>query len=39
MTLHDLGSSWFSAQLKPNCANIAGKNLKRRGFQTFLPLE
>lgn len=30
-------SSWFLAQLKPNCANIADKNLKRQGFKTFLP--
>lgn len=39
MTFHDRGSSWFLAQLKPNCANIADKNLKRQGFKTFLPLE
>lgn len=36
---HDRGTSWFLAQLKPNCADIADKNLKRQGFQTFLPLE
>ena len=39
MTFHDRGTSWFLAQLKPNCANIADKNLKRQGFQTFLPIE
>lgn len=39
MTFHDRGISWFLAQLKPNCANIADKNLKRQGFQTFLPIE
>lgn len=39
MTFHDRGTSWFLAQLKPNCANIAEKNLKRQGFQTFLPTE
>lgn len=39
MTFHDRGTSWFLAQLKPNCANIAEKNLKRQGFKTFLPLE
>jgi transcriptional antiterminator RfaH len=39
MTFHDRGTSWFLAQLKPNCANIADKNLKRQGFQTFLPTE
>jgi transcriptional antiterminator RfaH len=30
---------WFLAQLKPNCTKIANMNLKRQGFQTFLPLE
>lgn len=39
MTFHDSGTSWFLAQLKPNCASIADKNLKRQGFRTFLPLE
>ena len=39
MTFHDRSTSWFLAQLKPNCANIADKNLKRQGFKTFLPLE
>jgi transcriptional antiterminator RfaH len=39
MTHYDGGTSWFLAQLKPNCANIVDKNLKRQGFQTFLPLE
>ena len=39
MTFHDRGTSWFLAQLKPNCANIADRNLKRQGFQTFLPVE
>jgi transcriptional antiterminator RfaH len=39
MTSHDRGISWFLAQLKPNCADIADKNLKRQGFRTFLPLE
>ncbi len=39
MTFHDRGTSWFLAQLKPNCANIADTNLKRQGFQTFLPME
>lgn len=38
MTFHDRSVSWFLAQLKPNGANIADKNLKRQGFQTFLPL-
>ncbi len=39
MTVHDHSTRWFLAQLKPNCANIADKNLKRQGFQTFLPME
>ena len=39
MTFHVRGTSWFLAQLKPNCASIADKNLKRQGFKTFLPME
>lgn len=39
MTVEDHGSSWFLAQLKPNCASIADRNLKRQGFKTFLPVE
>lgn len=39
MTFHDRGTTWFLAQMKPNCANIADKNLKRQGFKTFLPME
>ncbi|MGE3643996.1 MAG: transcription termination/antitermination protein NusG [Beijerinckiaceae bacterium] len=39
MTYKDCGTSWFLAQLKPNCASIAERNLKRQGFQTFLPKE
>ncbi len=35
----ECATNWFLAQLKPNCANIADKNLKRQGFETFLPLE
>lgn len=38
MTLHDRGTTWFLAQLKPNCAKIANQNLKRQGFRTFLPM-
>ena len=37
--LPDHDDTWFLAQLKPNCAKIAEKNLKRQGFETFLPLE
>lgn len=39
MTTQDHGQSWFLAQLKPNCAAIAARNLARQGFETFLPLE
>lgn len=39
MACHDREISWFLAQLKPNCANIADKNLQRQGFRTFLPME
>ena len=38
MTLHDPGKTWFLAQLKPNSARIAERNLARQGFTTFLPL-
>lgn len=30
---------WFLAQLKPNSAQIAQRNLERQGFETFLPIE
>jgi transcriptional antiterminator RfaH len=39
MTDHDTRTSWFLAQMKPNCATIADENLKRQGFKTFLPME
>jgi transcriptional antiterminator RfaH len=39
MTVHDPSTTWFLAQLKPNCAQIADKNVKRQGFKTFLPFE
>ena len=39
MTFHDPGTSWFLAQLKPNCGHIAQRNLKRQNMRTFLPLE
>lgn len=32
-------ASWFLAQLKPNSAQIAKRNLERQKFETFLPLE
>lgn len=30
---------WYVAALKPNATNIAKRNLKRQGFETFLPLQ
>ena len=30
---------WYLAQVKPNCAQIARRNLERQGFATFLPFE
>jgi transcriptional antiterminator RfaH len=39
MTVHEKGTSWFLAQMKPNCATNAKTNLQRQGFKTFLPLE
>jgi len=30
---------WFLLQLKPNCAQIAMRNLGRQEFETFLPME
>jgi len=39
MTFHDRGTRWFAAQLKPNSARIAERNLQRQGFRTFLPME
>ncbi|HCQ64780.1 MAG TPA: transcriptional activator RfaH [Rhodobacteraceae bacterium] len=39
MTVHNPGATWFLAQLKPNAASIAERNLRRQGFETFLPLE
>ncbi len=38
MVGHQQGASWFLAQLKPNSTQIADRNLKRQGFETFLPL-
>lgn len=39
MTLHTLDQNWYLVQLKPNCGNIALRNLTRQGFLTFMPLE
>ena len=32
-----LNKKWFIAQIKPNSYNSAIQNLKRQGFETFLP--
>lgn len=37
MAIPEDGADWFLAQLKPNSARIATRNLTRQGFQTFLP--
>ena len=29
--------AWFVAQLKPNCFQLAERNLRRQGFTTFMP--
>ena len=39
MGLIDQEITWFLAQVKPNCAEIAKRNLGRQNFQTFLPME
>lgn len=39
MTFQDPSTTWFLAQIKPNCAKIARANLHRQGFQSFLPVE
>ena len=36
---HEHTTTWFLAQLRPNCAAIAQRNLDRQKLQTFLPLE
>ena len=38
MTVDDTEATWFLAQIKPNCARIAARNLDRQGFSTFLPM-
>ena len=37
--MHDRGVSWFLAQVRPNCVQIAERNLRRQRFRTFLPME
>ncbi len=31
-------TTWYLAQIKPNCHIIAERNLRRQGFQTFHPM-
>ncbi|WP_127657354.1 transcription termination/antitermination NusG family protein [Alexandriicola marinus] len=38
-SIPDRGMSLFIVQSNPNCSNIADLNLKRQGFQAFLPME
>jgi len=39
VTVHQFGTTWFLAQLKPNCHRIAERNLVQQGFQCFLPMQ
>ncbi|MDV4144311.1 transcription termination/antitermination protein NusG [Shimia sp. FJ5] len=39
MKVRECGKSWFLAQIKPNCARVAEKNLAQQGFATFLPMQ
>jgi transcriptional antiterminator RfaH len=34
-----MAEEWFVVQFKPNSYNIAERNLKRQGLETFLPLQ
>ena len=31
-------ADWYLAQLKPNALGVAGRHLRRQGFETFMPL-
>ena len=33
------GNTWFLAQFRPNCHEMAERNLHRQNFQTFLPMQ
>lgn len=39
MGQHIIGRSWFLAQFKPNCHQIAVRNLAQQGYPVFLPYE
>ena len=34
-----MADEWFLVQFKPNSHNVAVRNLKRQGFETFLPFQ
>jgi transcriptional antiterminator RfaH len=34
-----MAEHWFLVQFKPNSHKLADRNLKRQGFETFLPLQ
>lgn len=34
-----MAEQWFLVQFKPNSHNVAERNLKRQGFETFLPCQ
>lgn len=34
-----MAEDWFLVQFKPNSHRLAERNLKRQGFETFLPLQ
>ena len=33
------GNSWYLVQFKPNCHEMAERNLRRQNFHTFLPMQ
>ncbi len=39
MAISAISSPWYLAQVKPNCSQIARRNLERQGFTTFAPFE
>ena len=36
---YQAAKNWYLAQFKPNCADIAQRNLVRQGYEVFLPRE
>ena len=37
--MQDGAQAWYLAQLKPNALRLAERNLRRQGFEVFLPME